>query len=96
MLTGGDDADTFSLGYNWTSGRVSVNYMGAGYATITDFDWWEGDKIRVGGSIGDYTLNKSLNFGGDSALDTAIYKGGDLIAVVQDTTSVIAALDFIV
>jgi Ca2+-binding RTX toxin-like protein len=96
VLTGGAGADTFSLGYNWSSGSVSIDYQGTGYAIITDFKWTEGDKIRVGGSISDYTLNKTMNFGGTAALDTAIYRGTDLIAVVRDTTSVIASLDFIV
>jgi hypothetical protein len=82
------------LGYNGS--YTEIKYLGSGYATITDFKWWEGDKIRIGGSISDYTLNKSQNFGGSSALDTAIYRYGDLIAVVQDTTNVYASLDFIV
>lgn len=86
-LTGGYGADTFSLGYN---GRFSsyIDYLGSGYAILTDFKSWEGDKIRIGGSISDYTLNKSQNLSGTSELDTAIYRYGDLIAVVQDTTNV--------
>lgn len=92
-LTGGGGADTFGLGYNgsWTD----IAYLGNGYATITDFDRAEGDKIRLGGGIGDYTL-EFTNFSGSSALDTLIKRGSDLIAVVQDTTTVSKGLDFIV
>ncbi|MFE1746978.1 calcium-binding protein [Coleofasciculus sp. H7-2] len=90
-LSGGSEGDTFVLG----TAYGGVSYLGAGYATITDFYWGEGDKIQVKGSYADYTLNKSYSFGGTSALDTAIYKGNDLIAVVQDTTNVYASLDFV-
>jgi Ca2+-binding RTX toxin-like protein len=93
-LTGGFGADVFHLGregYN-----VPIGYLGFGYATITDFKRQEGDKIEISGSIGDYILIKSQNFSGTSALDTAIYRYGDLIAVVQDTTNVNASLDFVI
>lgn len=91
--TGGTGADTFSLGYNGS--YTNIDYLGSGYAIITDFKWSEGDKIRVGGSISDYTLQKTSNFSGGAALDTLIYRNSDLIAVVQDTTNVYASLDFI-
>lgn len=90
-LSGGSEGDTFVLGNTYGG----VSYLGTGYATITDFKWNEGDKIQVKGSYTDYTLSKTSNFGGSSALDTAIYKGNDLIAVVQDTTDVYAYLDFV-
>ncbi|MBD2540188.1 calcium-binding protein [Coleofasciculus sp. FACHB-SPT36] len=89
-LSGGSEGDTFVLGT-----ASSVSYLGTGYATITDFKWNEGDKIQVKGSYTDYTLSKSYDFGGTTALDTAIYKGNDLIAVVQDTTNVYASADFV-
>ena len=85
-------ADTFVLGVN-----SQINYLGSGYAVITDFIWQEGDKIKVGGSIGDYTTT-SGNFGvGTSAFDTAIYRSGDLMAIVEDKsgTDVIPNYDFI-
>jgi Ca2+-binding RTX toxin-like protein len=89
-LTGGGGADRFALGDS--SGSF---YLGAGYATITDFQWSEGDKIQIYGSSSNYTLDKNSNWSGSSALDTAIYKNGDLIAVVQDSTNVYLNYDFI-
>ncbi|NMG22241.1 calcium-binding protein [Brasilonema bromeliae] len=94
-LTGGPGADTFGLGYNWrSSSDVDIYYLGSGNAVITDFKASEGDKIRIGGSIGDYTLVQNQNLIGSSGLDTAIYRYGDLIAILQDTTNVIASRDF--
>jgi Ca2+-binding RTX toxin-like protein len=90
VLTGGTGADRFLIGSNH-----GVSYLGAGHATITDFRWWEGDKIQVRGSTSGYTLNKNQNLVGGAARDTAIYRGSDLIAIVQDTTDVHASLDFV-
>ncbi|GAB1543238.1 hypothetical protein NUACC21_59120 [Scytonema sp. NUACC21] len=92
VLTGGTGADTFGLGYNGYFG-AEIDYLGSGYATITDFHYWENDKVRLGGTESNYTLDKTLNWGGTSALDTAIYYGSDLIGVVQDTTSFYLNLD---
>lgn len=89
-LTGGGGADTFVLGDYY-----DAYYQGGGYATITDFKWSEGDLFEVYGSTSDYTLDKNYNWSGSSALDTAIYRSGDLIAVVQDTTNVYLNYDFI-
>ncbi|MBD2363379.1 hypothetical protein H6G36_19655 [Anabaena minutissima FACHB-250] len=98
-LTGGAGADTFALGYNNSAfGVVEIAYYAdgnAGYAIITDFSWSEGDKIRFGGSIGNYTLDRTRNYHGSSALDTAIYYQGDLIAVLSDTTNFSLAFDSI-
>jgi Ca2+-binding RTX toxin-like protein len=90
-LTGGLGADKYALGDTSQS-----YYAGAGYACIADFKWEEGDKIQVKGALGDYTLNKTVNWCGGAALDTAIYKGGDLIGVVADRTDVYLNLDFVV
>ncbi|NEO79650.1 calcium-binding protein [Moorena sp. SIO4G3] len=87
ILTGGTGADTFALGNNAFGTKVA--YIGdgnSGYATITDFDGTQSDKVQLGGGISDYTVNYS-NFSGTSALDTALYYQGDLIAVFQDNTS---------
>ena len=84
-----DGADTFILG-----DAFGAYYLGLGYATITDFYWYEGDKFQVHGSVGDYSLGFQ-NWSGDSLNDTLIYYQSDLIAVVEDTTNVIASLDFI-
>jgi hypothetical protein len=86
-MTGGFDADTFVLG---DANRVF--YQGEGYATITDFDWREGDKIQVHGRQG-YTLG-SGNYVGTTDRDTLLYYNNDLIAVIQDTTDVNLANDF--
>lgn len=91
VLTGGSGADRFVLG-DYIGG---VFYLGQGYATITDFKWWENDKIQISGSLSNYTLEKRFDFKGGSALDTAIYRGNDLIAVIQDNTNVFAS-DFVV
>jgi Ca2+-binding RTX toxin-like protein len=88
-LEGGYGADTFGLGYR-SSGAY---YLGSGYATIVDFQRWEGDKFRAYGSSNNYRLDYSQNFSGTNALDTLIYYNGDLIAVVQDTTNV-SLVDF--
>jgi len=68
-LTGGAGADRFVIG-----AYSSTYYLGSGYATIKDFKYAEGDRVQVAGSTSSYTLNKTSNFGGTSALDTAIYK----------------------
>jgi Ca2+-binding RTX toxin-like protein len=82
-LVGGAGMDTFVLGDRYTGNF----YQGLGYATITDYNGFD-DYIQVKGSSWNFTLDKSSNFGGSSSLDTAIYRNGDLLAVVQDTTSI--------
>ena len=82
-LTGGAGADTFVLGDSW-----QVFDQGAGYDTITDFNWVEGDKIQAFGSSSDYTLEQ---FG--QGMDV-LYQG-DLIAHVENTTNVLLGADFI-
>ncbi len=77
-LTGGAGADTFVLGDSY-----EAYYQGSGYATITDFDWYEEDTIQVFGSASDYSFDY-VNWFGDSSTDTAIYYNSDLIAVLQD------------
>jgi serralysin len=92
-LTGGTGADTFGLGYNGSWSEVGYSGDGsAGYAVITDFKYWEGDKVRLGGTESNYQL-KLENWSGSSSLDTAIYYGTDLIGVVQDTTNFFLSLD---
>ncbi len=91
-LTGGDGADVFILGWRNSSVQQSY-YQGIGYATITDFDHYEGDKIQIFGSSSDYTLTHG-NWEGGSALDTIIRRNGDTIGVVQDTTNVSFSRDF--
>jgi Ca2+-binding RTX toxin-like protein len=90
ILTGGSGADTFVLG-----DKIGSHYLESGFATITDLKTLEGDTIRVHGDINSYTLRNDQNFSGGSALDTSIYKNGNLIGVVQDNTSVFAAFHFV-
>jgi Ca2+-binding RTX toxin-like protein len=82
-LTGGAGADTFVLG-----DVFGVYYQGFGYATITDFNWAEGDKIQVFGSINDYSVNTNGSGG------VNILYQGDFLAQVNNTTNVIPSLDF--
>ncbi len=90
-LAGGSGSDRFVVGSS--SGNF---YRGGGYATITDYNSLY-DYIEISNaSRSSLTLNKSSNWGGTSALDTAIYQAGDLIAIVQDNTSLqISTYDFV-
>ena len=90
ILTGGSGADTFVLGDAWGSFYLDSSYKGWGsYATITDFDWTEGDKIQVFGSASDYTLTPFGN-------GTDINYQGDLIGYVENVTypDIILPIDF--
>ena len=88
-LSGGTGSDYFILG---TSSGVS--YLGQGYATITDWNPLY-DYIEVRGNASQYSLSYSTNWGGTSAVDTTIYYGSNVIAVVRDTTNVSISQDFI-
>ena len=67
--------------------------MGAGYALITDFDSSQGDKMQVLGTTG-YSLNY-IDFGvGTASLDTGVFYNSNLIAIAQDTTTVLYPNDF--
>jgi Ca2+-binding RTX toxin-like protein len=87
-LTGGTGSDTFVLGN--ASGAF---YRGLEYATITDFNWTE-DWIEAKGIASQYFMRFGAWIGGASR-DTAIYYGNDLLSVVEDTTNVSFARDFI-
>ncbi|MBD1997346.1 hypothetical protein H6F88_00235 [Oculatella sp. FACHB-28] len=90
-LTGGAGEDVFAID------SPSFTFFEGTYSVITDFNYMEGDKIRVGLNIDDYTFDKSRDYGiGDANLhDTAIFKGTNLIAVVQDNVDLIPQYDFI-
>lgn len=96
FLRGGTEGDTFALGYR-TSLSSKIYYLDSKsggrnkYAVIEDFSAAEGDRIRLGSSISEYNLVKNQNFRGSASLDTAIFRYGDLIAVVQDNTSITTA-----
>ncbi|MEL6224816.1 MAG: hypothetical protein AAFR31_19465 [Cyanobacteria bacterium J06627_8] len=75
--------DTFVLGDN----RLGVfYYLRGGRAKIKDFNYLEGDKIQLYGSIDDYSLIRNRNYSGSSALDTGIYYRNYLIGILEDTT----------
>lgn len=89
VLTGGLGRDTFVLGDSWNRSY----YTGANNAVITDFDW-RSDKIKLGGQASEYRLAFG-SWGGGASMDTALYKGSDCIALIQDTTNVSFARDFL-
>lgn len=93
ILAGGSGADTFVLG------NQRVYYQGSGYATITDFDSNQGDKIQVLGDSTQYQLGQLQNADGSSAMDTGIFYVGNgannLIGVVQDSLDVSLVRDFV-
>jgi RTX calcium-binding nonapeptide repeat (4 copies) len=86
-LIGGAGSDTFVLGGFW-----GVSYQGTGYATIADWDP-SADYIETPGDSSQYSFGYS-DWSGGSAMDTQIYYGSDLIAVVQDSTDVDFVRDF--
>lgn len=81
-LTGDSGADIFDL--------RSANRGTS--AVITDFKWWQGDKILVGDQTSSYSFSRTINYGGSSALDTRISYKGQLMAIAWDTS--ISAADF--
>ncbi|NEO97542.1 MAG: hemolysin [Symploca sp. SIO2E9] len=87
-LAGGAGYDTFVLGGSW-----GVSYQGLGFATITDWDWTS-DYIETIGYASQYSLGYS-DWNGNFITDTEVYFGSDLIAVVEDTTNVSIARDFL-
>ena len=93
-LSGGAGADRFNLGLKDAN---LVFYIGNGnsYAIITDFSSQQGDKIGFFGSLSNYALVQNSNVSGGSALDTQIFYQNDLIAIVQDTTTVSLSSDFV-
>lgn len=77
-------ADYASISNAWRQPVTGIE----DYAVINDFARG-GDKIRIGGSFNDYTLETRYNYAGGSAADTAIFYRGDLIAVVANTTTAV-------
>lgn len=89
VLTGGSGNDTFVLGDR----NLGHYYLGNNNAVITDFDY-RYDYIQVKGSSSEYRLTTG-NWGGSSATDTALWRGNDCLALIQDTTNVSLSGDFI-
>jgi Ca2+-binding RTX toxin-like protein len=88
-LVGGSGSDLFILG-----DALGSYYLGEGYAVIADFNPAEGDLIQVFGSASNYSLSFQ-SFTSADRVDTLIFLGNDLISVVEGTTDVIPALDFV-
>jgi Ca2+-binding RTX toxin-like protein len=89
-LTGGSGADIFAV--------LNTAFLSQSFETITDFSRAQGDKILLstfGYDISDFYLDQSQNISGGSALDTGLYTGNTLIAIMQDTTEISLSTDFI-
>ncbi len=84
-LTGGADNDIFVLAAN---GKDFYATSGNGdYAKITDFSLTQ-DVIQLRGAATDYSVTSNpTNIGGVTAPSTALYRGSELIAVLQGVTS---------
>ncbi|GAB4459904.1 MAG: hypothetical protein OHK0037_06160 [Elainellaceae cyanobacterium] len=93
IMTGGVGADTFELGSS--AGSYYLNSAGNSYASITDFSAFQLDKFQVKGALSQYRLDKTRSLEGGASLDTLVYRGSDLIAVVRDTTNVLLGRDFV-
>jgi Ca2+-binding RTX toxin-like protein len=96
-LVGGRGADVFILGSSQTETQapIGLHYRGTGYAIISDFNDFQGDKIQVSATDRNgYRLAHS-NLIGSATLDTQIYHRDNLIAIVQDTVDVVVARDFV-
>jgi Ca2+-binding RTX toxin-like protein len=86
-LRGDLGADTFVLGHISPNGQRYYGYAGyTSWAYIQDFDRNQKDKIQVIGSKGEYKLTTRYepNAGSSTVLDTLIWKGNDVLAVVVD------------
>jgi Ca2+-binding RTX toxin-like protein len=95
-LTGGSGSDTFAIGDStgvaYLGGYDYLTNTDGSYALITDFS--AADDFIQAYAGASYSLGYGYWSGG-SALDTGIYTGGDLLAVVQDTTNVDFGRDFL-
>lgn len=85
-LVGGAGADLFVLGDYWSN---SVYYLDPieypdtdSFATITDFNYLEGDRLQVMGSLADYSVEYTFDIFG--TYSSEIYYQNDLIAKVDN------------
>lgn len=98
-LFGGTGSDIFvigdSTGNAYLGGYNPVTNSDSSYAIIEDFVWSEGDKIQLyagnASSIGLYYGGSA--FGNPNVIDTGIYLGNNLLAIVPDVTNI--SSDFI-
>ena len=79
ILTGGEGADIFVIG---DAHKPHYTANQSSYAVITDFKYWEGDKIQTKSGIGNYSLNYN-----SSAGTISISHQNNLIAVVENVSS---------
>lgn len=87
VLTGNSGADTFILATSRSNFYVGDGTNG--YALLTDFNSTENDKIQLRGIRSDYSIEGGYFGVGDANIrDTLIYRGNDLIGVVQDRSSI--------
>lgn len=86
ILTGGQGVDTFVLGV----GNKDFYSSGGNtdYGLITDFA--QGDKIALGGKASDYTIIETDSI--DVPGGIGIYKGSDLLAIIQGDPSLISGI----
>lgn len=90
-LVGGSGSDTFAI----ADGSGNTQYAPGGwdgfdgYATITDYNYWEGDVIQLGwNDYWNYSSNTFLDYNGNGVVDTALYYGNNLLAIISDTSTV--------
>ncbi|NJR67999.1 MAG: calcium-binding protein [Synechococcales cyanobacterium CRU_2_2] len=90
-LVGGSGSDIFALG-DATNGRYYLAPLRAGnlddaYAIIEDWDF-QTDFIRLNGSF-DYSAEFRFanGIGSSNTLDTVISSGGNILAIIQDSTA---------
>lgn len=81
-LVGGTGQDIFALGDS-----LNVNYLGSDFATIVDWNPFE-DFISLTSTFPNLYSLGTGNVSGSLTLDTLIYYGNDLLAVLQDSTSI--------
>ena len=93
-LTGGGGSDAFQL-YNFVNGN-GYTYNTTSYAVLEDFSAFQSDKVWVLGSRSEYSLDTTYgDLLGGGGTDTLIYKGNNLVGVVENNTYVSLDRDFV-
>jgi Ca2+-binding RTX toxin-like protein len=89
LIFGGEGADLFVLGR-----RSQGFYLGDGYATIADFNYRTGDRLRLSGQWSDYIFTKGNGSGGETTTAIAndlvirLKSNQDAIAVLQNVNAI--------
>jgi Ca2+-binding RTX toxin-like protein len=92
-LTGGSGSDTFALRAAGFGVDDNFNRLFGGTADVIT-DWTSSDWIEVTGNSSQYSLGTGNFNVGSTAYDTGIFRYGELIGIVQDSTDVIMSRDF--